>query len=608
VADDGNIGAPAVNGRAYTFIDHTFDVVVVGAGGAGLRAVLGASEAGLKTACISKVFPTRSHTVAAQGGISAALGNMGEDDWRWHMYDTVKGSDWLGDQDAIEYLCREAPAAVYELEHFGVPFSRTDDGRIYQRPFGGMTTNYGKGTAQRTCAAADRTGHAILHTLYGQSLRHSAEFFIEYFAIDLIMEEGECRGVVALCMEDGTLHRFRAHKTILATGGYGRAYFTCTSAHTCTGDGNGMVLRAGLPLQDMEFVQFHPTGIFGAGVLITEGVRGEGGYLTNGEGERFMERYAPHAKDLASRDVVSRAMTVEVREGRGVGEHKDHIFLHLSHLDPKVIHERLPGIAESARIFAGVDVTRSPIPVLPTVHYNMGGIPTNYHGEVLTKVHGDPDTIVPGLMAIGEAACVSIHGANRLGSNSLTDLIVFGRAAANRASASIERGSSQRELARDAGDNSLARLDRFRHAKGSTSTAAFRLKMQKIMQENCAVFRTGEVLTEGHDRIHALWSGGEDIRVTDRSLIWNTDLIETLEYDNLIVQAVTTMDSALNRTESRGAHAREDFPERDDKNWMKHTLSFIDTEKRSVRLDDRPVHTYTLTNDVQYIEPKARVY
>jgi succinate dehydrogenase / fumarate reductase flavoprotein subunit len=608
VADDGNIGAPAVNGRAYTFIDHTFDVVVVGAGGAGLRAVLGASEAGLKTACISKVFPTRSHTVAAQGGISAALGNMGEDDWRWHMYDTVKGSDWLGDQDAIEYLCREAPAAVYELEHFGVPFSRTDDGRIYQRPFGGMTTNYGKGTAQRTCAAADRTGHAILHTLYGQSLRHSAEFFIEYFAIDLIMEEGECRGVVALCMEDGTLHRFRAHKTILATGGYGRAYFTCTSAHTCTGDGNGMVLRAGLPLQDMEFVQFHPTGIFGAGVLITEGVRGEGGYLTNGEGERFMERYAPHAKDLASRDVVSRAMTVEVREGRGVGEHKDHIFLHLSHLDPKVIHERLPGIAESARIFAGVDVTRSPIPVLPTVHYNMGGIPTNYHGEVLTKVHGDPDTIVPGLMAIGEAACVSIHGANRLGSNSLTDLIVFGRAAANRASASIERGSSQRELARDAGDNSLARLDRFRHAKGSTSTAALRLKMQKIMQENCAVFRTGEVLTEGHDRIHALWSGGEDIRVTDRSLIWNTDLIETLEYDNLIVQAVTTMDSALNRTESRGAHAREDFPERDDKNWMKHTLSFIDTEKWRVRLDDRPVHTYTLTNDVQYIEPKARVY
>jgi succinate dehydrogenase / fumarate reductase flavoprotein subunit len=604
---DGN-PAPAVNGRAYTFIDHTFDVVVVGAGGAGLRATLGASEAGLKTACITKVFPTRSHTVAAQGGISAALGNMGEDDWRWHMYDTVKGSDWLGDQDAIEYLCREAPSAVYELEHFGVPFSRTEEGKIYQRPFGGMTTNYGKGTAQRTCAAADRTGHAILHTLYGQSLRHATEFFIEYFAIDLIMEEGECRGVVALCMEDGTLHRFRAHKTILATGGYGRAYFSCTSAHTCTGDGNGMVLRAGLPLQDMEFVQFHPTGIFGAGVLITEGVRGEGGYLTNSEGERFMERYAPHAKDLASRDVVSRSMTIEIREGRGVGEHKDHIFLHLSHLDPKVIHERLPGISESARIFSGVDVTREPIPVLPTVHYNMGGIPTNYHGEVLTKVNGDPDKIVPGLMAVGEAACVSIHGANRLGSNSLTDLIVFGRAAAKRASDSIERGARHRDLPKDAGDNSLARLDRFRNAKGGTPTAELRLKMQKIMQENCAVFRTGEVLAEGHERIHKLWGGSEDVRVTDRSLIWNSDLIETLEYDNLIAQAVVTMDSALNRTESRGAHAREDYPERDDKNWMKHTLAFIDPAARTVKLDDRPVHTYTLTNDVQYIEPKARVY
>jgi succinate dehydrogenase / fumarate reductase flavoprotein subunit len=546
--------------------------------------------------------------VAAQGGISAALGNMGEDDWRWHMYDTVKGSDWLGDQDAIEYLCREAPAAVYELEHYGVPFSRTEDGKIYQRPFGGMTTNYGKGTAQRTAAAADRTGHAILHALYGQSLRHSAEFFIEYFAIDLIMEEGECRGVVALCMEDGTLHRFRAHKTILATGGYGRAYFTCTSAHTCTGDGNGMVLRAGLPLQDMEFVQFHPTGVYGAGVLITEGVRGEGGYLTNSEGERFMERYAPHAKDLASRDVVSRAMTIEVREGRGVGAHKDHIFLHLSHLDPKIIHERLPGISESARIFAGVDVTREPVPVLPTVHYNMGGIPTNYHGEVLTKVGGDPDVIVPGLMAVGEAACVSIHGANRLGSNSLTDLIVFGRAAAAQAAKTIDRNSKQREFTKASGEEAIARLDRLRNAKGGTPTAELRLKMQKVMQENCAVFRTGEILSEGHDRIHAVWSGSDDIRVTDRSLIWNSDLIETLEYENLIVQAVVTVDSALNRTESRGAHAREDYPERDDKNWMKHSLAWIDSAKLSVSLNDRPVHTRTLTNDVAYIEPKARVY
>jgi succinate dehydrogenase / fumarate reductase flavoprotein subunit len=607
---DGSIpaNAPGVSGRAYPFIDHTFDVVVVGAGGAGLRATLGSAEAGLKTACITKVFPTRSHTVAAQGGIAASLGNMGKDDWRWHMYDTVKGSDWLGDQDAIEYLVREAPAAVYELEHYGLPFSRTEEGKIYQRPFGGMTTEFGKGIAQRTCAAADRTGHAMLHTLYGQSLRHATEFFIEYFAIDLIMEDGACRGVVALCMEDGTLHRFRAHKTILATGGYGRAYFSCTSAHTCTGDGNAMVLRAGLPLQDMEFVQFHPTGIYGAGCLITEGSRGEGGYLTNSEGERFMERYAPSAKDLASRDVVSRAMTIEIREGRGVGAKKDHIYLHLDHLDPKVLAERLPGISESARIFAGVDVTREPIPVLPTVHYNMGGIPTNYHGEVLTKVNGDPDTVVPGLMAIGEAACVSVHGANRLGSNSLIDLVVFGRAAAMRARATILANDKHRDLPADAGAEAVARLDRFRHASGGTSTAELRMNMQTVMQENCAVFRTGEVLAEGHERIHKVWSATSDIRVSDRSLIWNSDLIETLEYDNLIVQAVTTMDSAVNRTESRGAHAREDYPDRDDNNWMKHTLAFIDGDRQTVQIDYRPVHTYTLSNDIEYIQPKARVY
>ncbi|WP_062011742.1 succinate dehydrogenase flavoprotein subunit [Aureimonas sp. AU4] len=602
--------APAANGRAYSFVDHTFDVVVVGAGGAGLRATLGAAQAGLKTACITKVFPTRSHTVAAQGGVAASLGNMGKDDWRWHMYDTVKGSDWLGDQDAIEYLVRNAPAAVYELEHFGVPFSRTEDGKIYQRPFGGMTTDFGNGpAAQRTCAAADRTGHAILHTLYGQSLRHASEFFIEYFAIDLIMdEEGACRGVVALCMDDGSIHRFRAKKTILATGGYGRAYFSATSAHTCTGDGNAMVLRAGLPLQDMEFVQFHPTGIYGAGCLITEGARGEGGYLTNSEGERFMERYAPSAKDLASRDVVSRSMTMEISEGRGVGKNKDHIFLHLDHLDPKILHERLPGISESARIFAGVDVTKEPIPVLPTVHYNMGGIPTNYHGEVLTKKNGDPDSVVPGLMAVGEAACVSVHGANRLGSNSLIDLVVFGRAAALRCAETVSAGESQAPLPANAGDNSLARLDRFRHASGGTPTAELRDRMQRTMQSNCAVFRTGDILEEGHRKIHEVWQGSEDIRVTDRSLIWNTDLIESLEYDNLIGQAVVTMDSARARTESRGAHAREDFPDRNDRDWMKHTLSFCDTAAKTVTLEDRPVHTYTMSNEIEYIEPKKRVY
>jgi succinate dehydrogenase / fumarate reductase flavoprotein subunit len=588
---------------SYRFVDHTYDVVVVGAGGAGLRATFGLAEAGLATACLSKVFPTRSHTVAAQGGISAALGNMGADDWRWHMYDTVKGSDWLGDQDAIEFMCKEAPAAVIELEHYGVPFSRTEDGRIYQRPFGGMTTHFGKGIAQRTCAAADRTGHAMLHTLYQQSLKHEARFFIEYFALDLIMENGECRGVVALDMSDGTLHRFRAHQVIMATGGYGRAWFSCTSAHTCTGDGGGMALRAGLPLQDMEFVQFHPTGIYGAGCLITEGSRGEGGYLTNSDGERFMERYAPNAKDLASRDVVSRAMTVEIREGRGVGKLKDHIDLHLEHLGPAVIKERLPGIAETARIFAGVDVNKEPIPVLPTVHYNMGGIPCNVQGQAVTR----GEALVPGLMAVGEAACVSVHGANRLGSNSLLDLVVFGREAAQHCARVLKPGSAHRELKADAAAPAVERLDRLRHAKGSLRTADIRLNMQRVMQSDAAVFRTAETLDEGKRKLAEVFASFADVNVSDRSLVWNSDLIETLELDNLLLQAVATLHSAENRTESRGAQAREDFPNRDDQNWLKHTLCWVEPSGTS-RFDYRPVHLNTLTDDVESIPPKARTY
>jgi succinate dehydrogenase / fumarate reductase, flavoprotein subunit len=591
----------------HQFTDHTFDVVVVGAGGAGLRATFGLAEAGLSTACLSKVFPTRSHTVAAQGGISAALGNMGADDWRWHMYDTVKGSDWLGDQDAIEFMCKEASSAVIELEHYGVPFSRTDDGRIYQRPFGGMTTHFGKGIAQRTCAAADRTGHAMLHTLYQQSLKHEATFFVEYFALDLIMEDGACRGVVALNMSDGTLHRFRAHKVILATGGYGRAWFSCTSAHTCTGDGGGMVLRAGLPLQDMEFVQFHPTGIYGAGCLITEGSRGEGGYLTNSAGDRFMERYAPNAKDLASRDVVSRSMTIEIREGRGVGKLKDHIYLHLEHLGPAVIKERLPGIAETTRIFAGVDVNRDPIPVLPTAHYNMGGIPCNVHGEVVTSRNGSADSVVPGLMAVGEAACVSVHGANRLGSNSLLDLVVFGREAARQCARTITPGAAHRAFKPGAADFAVARLDKLRQAQGSLRTADVRLEMQRTMQRDAAVFRTAESLNDGKRKLSEVVGSFKNVGITDRSLIWNSDLLETLELENLLAQAVATMHSAENRKESRGAHAREDFPNRDDQNWLKHSLCWVDADGGTV-IDYRGVHLNTLTDDVEAIPPRARTY
>ena len=589
---------------AYKIIDHEYDVVVLGAGGSGLRAAVGLSEAGLKTACISKVFPTRSHTSAAQGGISAALGNMGEDDWRWHMYDTVKGSDWLGDQDAIEYLCKEAPKAVIELEKYGVPFSRTKDGKIYQRAFGGMTKDYGNDTVQRTCAAADRTGHAILHTLYGQALKHNTEFFIEYFALDLLMKDGECKGLIAWNLNDGTIHRFRSHITILATGGYGKIYYTATSAHTCTGDGNGMALRAGLPLQDMEFVQFHPTGIYGVGTLISEGVRGEGGFLLNSKGERFMERYAPKAKDLASRDVVSRSIAIEINEGRGIGKNKDYVNLHLDHIDSKIIEKRLPGIAESAKTFCDVDVRKDPIPVVPTVHYNMGGIPTNYKAEVLTS--NGKDTTVPGLMAIGEAACVSVHGANRLGSNSLIDLVVFGKSAANRAAEIVKPGSNHEELPQSETDKCLDRFDKLRNSNGSTKTSELRLSMQKTMQSKCAVFRTEKTLKEGMSDIRKPFEGMKDISVSDKSLLFNTDLVETLEFDNLIRQAMTTIDSAYHRKESRGAHAREDFKKRDDKSYMTHTLAW--QKGNDVKVAYRPVHAKTLTNDVQYFPPKERIY